>query len=386
MVSKRAQSYFNNCTDQSYPRGVTMKGCIRLSALALSVAVANQAFAENKSEDTTRQYLAPMASYLVLDEDREISRKGLGASLIYGRELSEHWWWETEGAAYGLDSGVDGATDFYQYTASTGLAYAFGDREGFTPFVLANIGAIYNDVVPDDDDGVDLHANVGIGAVTGPIFDNGLKLRAEARYMYDDFDGVTGTLSEDEGGFNDWRFSLGLEVPLGVTKVVEVEKIVYETREVEKIVEKPFVDSDGDGVPDDRDKCPDTIQGAKVDSDGCMITNQTITFNNINFELNSAEITASSGPSLNRVAKALQAQQNFNVEIAGHTDSTGSASYNENLSDQRAKSVRQYLIEQGIDADRLTARGYGELEPIASNENQSGRAMNRRVEFRVSEK
>jgi OOP family OmpA-OmpF porin len=86
------------------------------------------------------------------------------------------------------------------------------------------------------------------------------------------------------------------------------------------------------------------------------------------------------------VAKALQAQQNFNVEIAGHTDSTGSASYNENLSDQRAKSVRQYLIEQGIDADRLTARGYGELEPIASNENQSGRAMNRRVEFRVSEK
>ncbi len=363
-----------------------MKGCIRLSALALSVAVANQAFAENKSEDTTRQYLAPMASYLVLDEDREISRKGLGASLIYGRELSEHWWWETEGAAYGLDSGVDGATDFYQYTASTGLAYAFGDREGFTPFVLANIGAIYNDVVPDDDDGVDLHANVGIGAVTGPIFDNGLKLRAEARYMYDDFDGVTGTLSEDEGGFNDWRFSLGLEVPLGVTKVVEVEKIVYETREVEKIVEKPFVDSDGDGVPDDRDKCPDTIQGAKVDSDGCMITNQTITFNNINFELNSAEITASSGPSLNRVAKALQAQQNFNVEIAGHTDSTGSAAYNEKLSDERAKSVRQYLIDQGIDADRLTARGYGELEPIASNENQSGRAMNRRVEFRVSEK
>ena len=94
---------------------------------------------------------------------------------------------------------------------------------------------------------------------------------------------------------------------------------------------------------------------SKVDSDGCMITKQTITFNNINFELNSAEITASSGPSLNRVAKALKAQQNFNVEIAGHTDSTGSASYNEKLSDERAKSVRQYLIEQGIDADRLTA-------------------------------
>lgn len=362
-----------------------MKGCIRLSALAFSVAMANQALAEDKADVSTRQYLAPMASYLVPDKDREISRNGLGGSLIYGRELSEHWWWESEGAAYGLDTGVDGATDYYQYTATTGIAYALGDREGFTPFVLANIGAIYNDVVPDDDDEFDLHANVGVGAVTGPIFDNGLKLRAEARYMYDDFDGVTGTLSEDEGGFNDWRFSLGLEIPLGVTKVVEVEKVVYETREVEKIVEKPFVDSDGDGVPDDRDKCPDTIQGAKVDSEGCMIMNQTITFNNINFELDSAQITASSRPSLDRVAKALKAQDDFKVEIAGHTDSTGSASYNENLSDQRAKSVRQYLIDQGIDANRMTARGYGEMEPIASNDNQSGRAMNRRVEFRVSE-
>ncbi len=119
-----------------------MKGCIRLSALALSVAVANQALAEDKANDSTRQYLAPMASYLVLDEDRELSRNGLGGSLIYGRELSEHWWWETEGAAYGLDSGVEGATDFYQYAASTGLAYAFGDREGFTPFVLSPISGL----------------------------------------------------------------------------------------------------------------------------------------------------------------------------------------------------------------------------------------------------
>ena len=132
-----------------------MKGRIQLSVLALSVAMANQALAEDKADSSTRQYLAPMASYLVLDEDRELSRNGLGGSLIYGRELSEHWWWETEGAAYGLDTGVDEETDFYQYAVSTGIAYAFGDREGFTPFVLANIGAIYNDVVPDDDDGTD---------------------------------------------------------------------------------------------------------------------------------------------------------------------------------------------------------------------------------------
>ena len=253
-----------------------MKGSTRISMLAASVALATQAIAaEDMKEPNTRQYVAPMLHYLVLDEDRDLSRKGLGAGLVYGRELSEHWWWETEGAGYGLDSGVEGAADYYQYTVSTGVAYAFGDREGFTPFVLAQIGGIYNDVVPDDDDGFDLHANVGLGAVTGPIFDNGLKLRAEARYMYDDFDGITGTVSEDEGGFNDWRFSLGLEVPLGQTKTVEVEKIVYETREVEKVVEVAAADSDGDGIPDNRDKCPNTIQGAKVDGDGCLLTNQT---------------------------------------------------------------------------------------------------------------
>ena len=339
-----------------------MKGSTRISMLAASVALATQAIAaEDMKEPNTRQYVAPMLHYLVLDEDRDLSRKGLGAGLVYGRELSEHWWWETEGAGYGLDSGVEGAADYYQYTVSTGVAYAFGDREGFTPFVLAQIGGIYNDVVPDDDDGFDLHANVGLGAVTGPIFDNGLKLRAEARYMYDDFDGITGTVSEDEGGFNDWRFSLGLEVPLGQTKTVEVEKIVYETREVEKVVEVAAADSDGDGIPDNRDKCPNTIQGAKVDGDGCLLTNQTITFNNIGFELNSAKLTATSRPLVDRLVKALKSQTNFDVEIAGHTDSTGSAEYNETLSDERAKAVRQYLIDNGVAAERLTAVSYTHL-------------------------
>ncbi|MEQ3637323.1 MAG: OmpA family protein [Thalassolituus sp.] len=363
-----------------------MKTNIHISMLAAGVALATQGLAaEGMNEPTTRQYVAPMLHYLVLDEDRDLSRKGLGGGLVYGRELSEHWWWETEGAGYGQDSGVDGASDYYQYTVSTGLAYALGDRESFTPFVLAQIGGAYNDVVPDDDDGLNLHANVGLGVVTGPISDNGLKLRAEARYMYDDFDGVTGSASEDEGGFNDWRFSLGLEVPLGRTKTVEVEKIIYQTREIEKIVEVSVPDSDGDGIPDNRDKCPNTIAGGKVDGDGCLLTNQTITFNNIGFELDSAKLTATSRPLVDRLGKALTSQTNFNVEIAGHTDSTGSAEYNETLSDKRAKAVRQYLIDNGVAAERLTARGYGEMVPVASNETSSGRAMNRRVEFRVSE-
>lgn len=364
-----------------------MKGSIHISMLAAGVALATQGLAaDNMSEAKTRHYVAPMFHALVLDDDRDLSSDGLGGGLIYGRQLSDHWWWETEGAGYTMETGNNAGTDFYQYALTTGLAYAFGDREGFTPFVVAQIGGIHNDVVPNDDDGFGLHANVGLGAVTGPVFDSGLKLRAEARYMYDDFDGITGTASEDEGGFNDWRFSLGLELPLGKTKTVEVEKIVYETREIEKVVEVNAPDSDGDGIPDSRDKCPNTIAGGKVDGDGCLLTNQTIVFNNIGFELDSAKITATSRPALQRLVKGLKSQTNFNVEIAGHTDSTGSAEYNEGLSDRRANAVREYLIEQGISAERLTAQGYGEVVPVASNDTSSGRAMNRRVEFRVSEK
>lgn len=364
-----------------------MKGSMRISTLAAGIMLATNAMAADENTDPTRQYLAPMMHYLILDDDRDISSKGLGGGLIYGRQLSDHLWWETEGAGYGLDTGVDDVTDFFQYSLSTGVAYAFGDREGFTPFVLAQIGGIYNDVVPDDDDGLNLHANVGVGAVTGPIFDNGLKLRFEGRYMYDDFDGVSGTTSDGEGGFNDWRLSLGLEIPLGVTRTVEVEKIVYQTREVEKVVEKVVAeaDSDNDGIADSRDMCPNTLAGGKVDGQGCLLKNQTISFNNIGFELNSAKITASSRPTLDKLADSLNAQTDFNVEIAGHTDSSGSAEYNESLSDKRANSVREYLIEKGVAAERLTSRGYGEVDPVASNETAAGRAMNRRVEFRVSE-
>lgn len=358
---------------------------MRVALLSASVALASQAMAADRQEAEPRQYLSPMASYLIVDEDRDLSRKGLGASLAYGRQLSEHWWWESELAAYGMDSRPSGAQDFYQYAGTTGLMYAFGDRKSFTPYVVGAVGVIYDDVLPNDDDSFNLHANVGLGAVTGPLFDNGLKLRAEGRYMYDDFDGTRFNASEDEGGFKDWRISIGLEVPLGYTTTKVVEKVVYKTKEVEKVVEVAPKDSDGDGIPDSRDECPNTIEGGEVDGKGCLLTNQTITFNNIGFELDSAKLTPSTRPVLDRVAKGLKSQGNFDLEVAGHTDSTGSAAYNETLSDERANAVRQYLIEQGVEADRLTARGYGEMDPIASNDEVSGRAMNRRVEFRVTE-
>jgi OOP family OmpA-OmpF porin len=76
---------------------------------------------------------------------------------------------------------------------------------------------------------------------------------------------------------------------------------------------------------------------------------------------------------------------NATFEVAGHTDAVGSDSYNLNLSQRRADNVRSYLVQQGVDGDRMTARGYGESQPVADNSTAAGRAENRRVELRITE-
>ncbi|GAI92973.1 unnamed protein product, partial [marine sediment metagenome] len=103
----------------------------------------------------------------------------------------------------------------------------------------------------------------------------------------------------------------------------------------------------------------------------------------IYFDTGKATIRHESYPVLDDALRVLQANPNVIVEIAGHTDSVGSDTYNMRLSDARANSVRTYLISRGIPPNRLIARGYGESMPIAGNTTRNGRQMNRRIEFRV---
>jgi OOP family OmpA-OmpF porin len=86
---------------------------------------------------------------------------------------------------------------------------------------------------------------------------------------------------------------------------------------------------------------------------------------------------------LRDAAQTLINNPDINVEVAGHTDDTGDANFNLGLSERRAKTVMDYLIQYGVDSSRLTYRGYGESEPIAENTTLEGRARNRRVELRV---
>jgi outer membrane protein OmpA-like peptidoglycan-associated protein len=145
-------------------------------------------------------------------------------------------------------------------------------------------------------------------------------------------------------------------------------------------------DSDGDGVFDGIDKCPDTPAGTKVDAKGCTVLfeegRETLVLRGVNFETDSADLTASSRSILDSVAASLKEWSEVRVEVAGHTDSVGAESYNQQLSQRRAESVRDYLAGKGVDKSRMTARGYGETHPVADNKTKEGRGENRRVELR----
>jgi OOP family OmpA-OmpF porin len=114
-----------------------------------------------------------------------------------------------------------------------------------------------------------------------------------------------------------------------------------------------------------------------------MATRETrLTLRGVNFELGKAVLLPVSRDILSEVARSLVANPEVRVEVAGHTDSTGSRAVNERLSLARAEAVKAFLVENGVAADRMTVQGYASTQPVASNRTTSGRAQNRRVELR----
>jgi len=155
-------------------------------------------------------------------------------------------------------------------------------------------------------------------------------------------------------------------------------------------------DADGDGVPDSRDKCPDTPKGVTVDAAGCpivavvvvetvVVKEETIVVRDVHFEFNSAKLTAADKDILNVIAARLKKDAaNAQLKVTGYTDSVGSDSYNLKLSKERAHSVVEYLIDSGIPRSQfVSVAGAGESNPVASNHTPEGRAQNRRTEIQI---
>ncbi len=135
-------------------------------------------------------------------------------------------------------------------------------------------------------------------------------------------------------------------------------------------------DSDGDGVLDPDDKCPNTPKGAQVNKVGCWIVKGLL------FDFDKADIKPQYYKNIDAVIKVLKANPNMKVEIQGHTDNVGSAAYNMKLSLRRAQAVANYITSHGISPSRITVKGYGFTKPVASNDTPEGRALNRRVQIK----
>ena len=139
-------------------------------------------------------------------------------------------------------------------------------------------------------------------------------------------------------------------------------------------------DSDGDGILDNLDKCPNTPKGATVNSYGCWAYQGEVLF-----DFDKAELKSGAYPILDEAIVVLANNPGLKVEVQGYTDSTGTAEYNLGLSQRRAEAVESYLEGKGVDPGIVSAKGYGAANPVASNDTPAGRAQNRRVEFRAAE-
>jgi OmpA-OmpF porin, OOP family len=148
----------------------------------------------------------------------------------------------------------------------------------------------------------------------------------------------------------------------------------------------PDDDNDGDTVPDVDDHCPNTPGQTGGARPGCpglvVVTAKEIRITEqIQFDFNKSTIKSVSFPTLDAVYDVLAANPKIRIEVQGHTDNVGQASYNQKLSQQRADSVKAYLVGKGIDGSRLVAKGYGMGQPLVPNTTAPNRALNRRVQF-----
>ncbi|MDD3762232.1 MAG: OmpA family protein [Nevskiales bacterium] len=396
-----------------------------ISAAAIATVWMGSAHAVS-ADDQEAPYIGGAYLFEIPDSARD-SEVGQGFQAQFGWPLSGYGFdrWAAEVTLHTLsrDRDIDGKSD-YQTGLMLDLVYDFGmygwdesnpNAPRFKPFVLAGLGVVQDDVRGDD------HNHFGINVGGGALFPldwHNLAARFEGRILAQDND--KSVPSEDL--LIDYRLTFGLQWAIG-GYVAASEPVIAPVEDCELAVVDPVTgrsdcgldsdrdgvldsldqcpstqegatvdargcpvdlggDVDADGVPDEIDQCPDTAAGVEVDVNGCVVA-QTLVLRGVGFENDSAVLTEDARAILDDVAASLRSQPNVKVEIGGHTDDIGNDAYNHTLSEQRAESVRQYLIARGIDPNRLVAVGYGEFNPIASNETAAGRAENRRVEFKL---
>lgn len=372
-------------------------------------------FVAASAANAAEMYVTPSVTYIDDDTNRAAD-DSVGGQVAVGWKLSDRF----------LVEGVAGYTSmpgFYQdidiAELSANVLFSLGPNTRLSPYVLAGTGIMRtsSNVFATETSAL---ANLGVGVMYG--FGEGpLSLRIEWRTRFELYNTITHT---------DQIASLALQYMFGKEPyVVPIPEPVARDSDSDGVLDKYDVcqstpagqsvnsrgcplDSDGDSVADDLDSCRNTPRGAIVDASGCEPDNDhdsvpnhldqcpatgtgvrvdskgceiraIIELSGVSFESNSDQLLPGAESVLIDAAATLRLNNDFIVEVAGHTDSSGSAEYNLMLSKNRANTVLNYLITYGANPANLTARGYGEAEPIADNTTAEGRVANRRVELRI---
>lgn len=247
----------------------------------------------------------------------------------------------------------------------------------FSPYVIGGIGYLRADVgTPDFGGSPPADSTANNATATGGLGlkikfgDSPWSLRTEWRLRH---------AFDSDNSLTDHVAAIGIQYNFGGSSAATMAAASEPETDSGVVVPVAPVDSDGDGVPNDRDQCPGTPAGAKVDARGCEV----VELDNIYFGFDSAVLLATAKRMLDNSASLLKRHPDVKVDIAGFADSRGPDSYNMKLSERRAEAVREYLEQAGVDGARMSTRGYGESHQGASDMSANGLAESRRVEIRV---
>lgn len=328
----------------------------------LSLAIALGAFgmsAQSAVADEDRFYFAPGAQWMDFDSERQ-SEDEWGYAIGFGRGLSDNLALELNLSNIKMRTltGRDRLRSLrldalYKLDNSVGV---------LSPFFVTGLGHTRF----ESNDDTTLNAGAGLSY----RFNDRVEWRTSARTFY---------------GLDDSTYDFGVDTALvfhlGASR--SAVPIVAPT----PAPAAPELDSDGDGVPDSRDACPNTPRNYAVDARGCPIMIEEVARIelNVEFAFDSAVVPSAYFDEIRRVADFMAANEDTVAVLNGHTDNVGSAEYNQGLSERRAAAVRQVLIDRfNVSSARITSAGYGESQPVASNATAAGRERNRRVESVLS--
>lgn len=277
------------------------------------------------------------------------------------------------------DDRIAGEDRFGDWLLNIGLYVPFGGKSSPAPAEPAPAPApVAVQVMDSDGDGIaDDKDNC-------PNTAAGISVNASGCEMDSDMDGIVDSKDQcPSSAANAKVDAMGCEMDSDMDGIVDSKDSCPSTPANTKVDSIGCIpDTDMDGVADNMDNCPGTASGTQVDSKGCKLE-ETIVLKGVKFETGSDQLTADSETELNDIANTMKKYSTMVVEVSGHTDNRGAESFNQRLSGKRAQSVVDYLVNKGVAADRLKAKGYGSSNPIADNNTAAGRAENRRVELQI---